>query len=316
MFLDAARSSSATSVPSLPRLGRAIVAAMLSAALVPAARASVPGDFDIVSVNGTTIRQSEVLERLWKRYGSQTLDDMVDELLIRQAAVAKKITASNADIDRRFARLQSQFGSRELLVSQLEQAGTSVAKVREDLSDEIVRERLIVEAKGIKIDDAELKKAFDTNKDKLGKPEAVHLRHILAKTEAEANELVAKVKAGADFQTLAREKSLAASGKAAGGDYGFVSRGMLPPEIDEVAFSLKAGEVKIITGPRCSHILQVVEKRAPQSASFDGVKNDLREMLLAEKMKEASAPFLLELRRKADIKTPIQTRPAAKPNTK
>lgn len=293
-----------------------LAAVLMTAALAPAARAAVPGDFDVVRVNGTAIRQSEVLERLWKRYGSQTLEEMVDELLLRQAAAAKKITAPSAEVDRRFARLQSQFGSPELFVSQLEQAGTSIAKVKEDLAEEIVRERLISESKGIKIDDAELKKAFDANKDKLGKPESVHLRHILAKTEAEANELVAKVKAGADFQALAREKSMAASGKAAGGDYGFVSRGMLPPEIDEVAFALKAGEIKIIPGPRGSHILQVVEKRAAQGASFDAVKDDLREMLLADKLKSASAPFLLELRRKADIKTPGQPRPEARPKTK
>ncbi len=312
MFLDAIRTSSAASVPSLPRLGHAIAAAVLLAAPAAAAGANVPGDFDVVRVNGTAIRQSEVLERLWKRYGSQTLEEMVDELLLRQAAASKKITASSAEVDRRFARLQAQFGSRELLVSQLEQAGTTLSKVREDLADEIVRERLIVDAKGLKVGDEELKKAYDANKDKLGKPEAVHLRHILAKTEADANELVAKVKGGADFQTLAREKSLAASGKAAGGDYGFVSRGMLPPEIDEVAFALKAGEVKVIAGPRGWHILQVVEKRAAQGAAFEEVKDDLREMLLAEKLKDASAPFLLELRRKADIKTPGQPKPAAK----
>ncbi len=280
--------------------------------LAAAAHAAVPGDFDVVRVNGVAIRQSEVIERLWKRYGSQTLEEMVDELLLRQAAASKKITASNADIDRRFARLEAQFGSRELFVSQLEQAGTTVAKVKEDLADEIVRERLIMDAKGIKVGDDDLKKAFDANKDKLGKPEAAHLRHILAKTEAEANELVAKVKAGADFSALAREKSLAASGKAAGGDYGFVSRGMLPPEIDDVAFSLKPGEIKIIAGPRGWHILQVIERRAAQGASFDEVKSDLREMLLADKLKDASSAFVLELRRKADIKTPSRPRTASK----
>ena len=288
---------------------QALIAVVLMSA--PAFGGTVAGDFDVVRVNGVAIRQSEVLERLWKRYGSQTLEEMVDELLMRQAAASKKITASNADIDRRFARLEAQFGSRELLVSQLEQAGTSVAKVKEDLADEIVRERLIMDAKGVKVGDDELKKAFDANKDKLGKSEAVHLRHILAKTEAGANELVAKVKAGADFSALAREKSLAASGKAAGGDYGFVSRGMLPPEIDDVAFSLKPGEIKIIAGPRGWHILQAVEKRAAQGASFDEVKNDLREMLLADKIKDASSAFVLELRRKADIKTP--SRPGTTP---
>lgn len=290
----------------------AIAAALIAALASPALAAAVPGDFDVVRVNGTAIRQSEVLERLWKRYGSQTLEEMIDELLMRQAAAAKKITASPAEVDKRFSRLQAQFGSRELLVSQLEQAGTTIAKVKEDLAEEIVRERLVVDAKGIKVGDDELKKAFDANKDKLGKPEAAHLRHILAKNEAEADELVAKIKGGADFQTLAREKSLAASGKAAGGDYGFVSRGMLPPEIDEVAFSLKAGEVKVVPGPRGQHILQVVEKRAAQAASFDEVKDDLREMLLAEKLKDASQSFILELRRKADIKTPGKPNPKGK----
>ena len=294
-----------------------IAALVLSSALAsPASAAAVPGDFDVVRVNGIAIRQSEVLERLWKRYGTQTVEEMVDELLMRQAAAAKKIKASDAEIDRRFGRLQAQFGSRELLVSQLEQAGTTVAKVKGDLADEIVRERLISEAKDLKVGDDELKKAYEINKEKLAKPEAVHLRHILAKTEAEANELVAKVKAGADFQTLAREKSLAASGKAAGGDYGFVSRGMLPPEIDEVAFSLKSGEIRIIPGPRGWHILQVVERRAPQPAVFSDVKEDLRELLLAEKLKEASTPFLLELRRKADIQTPGQPKQDAKPKAK
>ncbi|MCR4296430.1 MAG: peptidyl-prolyl cis-trans isomerase [Elusimicrobia bacterium] len=290
-----------------------VIAAALIAALPPAARAAaVPGDFDVVRVNGTAIRQSEVLERLWKRHGSQTLEEMIDELLLRQAAAAKKITASSAEIDKRFSRLQAQFGSRELLVSQLEQAGTTVAKVKADLAEEIVRERLVMDAKGIKVGDDELKKAFDANKDKLGKPEAAHLRHILTKTEAEAAEIVAKVKGGADFKTLARDKSLAASGKAVGGDYGFVSRGMLPPEIDEVAFSLKAGEIKIVPGPRGHHILQVVAKRPAAEASFAEVKDDLREMLLADKLKDASQSFILELRRKADIKTPGQPRPAAK----
>lgn len=288
-----------------------LIAVALITVLSPAARAAaVPGDFDVVRVNGTAIRQSEVLERLWKRHGSQTLEEMIDELLMRQAAAAKKITASNAEIEKRFSRLQAQFGSRELLVSQLEQAGTTVAKVKEDLAEEIVRERLVMEAKGVKVGDDELKKAFDANKDKLGRPESAHLRHILTKTEAEANAIVAKVKGGADFKTIARDQSLAASGKAVGGDYGFVSRGMLPPEIDEIAFSLKAGDIKVVPGPRGHHILQVVAKRPAAAASFAGVKDDLREMLLAEKLKDVSQAFILDLRRNADIKTPGQPRPA------
>jgi len=73
----------------------------------------------------------------------------------------------------------------------------------------------VTKAKGLTVTDDELKKAFEENKDKLGSPEAVHLRHILVATEPEANEIVSKIKGGADFKALARDKSLAASGKAA-----------------------------------------------------------------------------------------------------
>lgn len=277
---------------------------LTAAAALPPARAAAPADQEVVRVNGVAIRQSEVMDRLWKRYGPQTLEEMVDELLLRQASQDGKVKADEAEIDRRFARLQAQFGSRELLISQLEQAGTSISKVRADLSDEIVRERLIIKATGVKVSDEDIKKAFDENKDKLGKPEAVHLRHILVKTPAEASEIIAKIKGGADFLALARTKSLAASGKATGGDYGFVSRGMLPPEIDEVAFALKTGEIRMVPGPRGQHILQAVAKRAALPASFTEAKDDLREMLLTEKIKAAAPAYLQELRGKADIKTP------------
>jgi parvulin-like peptidyl-prolyl isomerase len=271
-----------------------------SLALILAARAvaaPVGGDQVLVRVNGVPIRQSEVVERLLKRYGAQAVDEMIDETLLRQAAKSGGIVADDAEVDRRLQKLQEQFGSRELFISQLEQAGSSVAKVKEDLADEIVRERLVVKAKGLSITDAELKKAFDANKDKLASSEAVHLRHILVGTQAEAEDVVAKIKAGADFKALAREKSLAASGKAAGGDYGFVARGMLPAEIDDIAFSMKAGEIRIVPGPRGSHVLQVLERREPKPAVYAEVKNDLRDMLMAEKIKKAAPDYLAELRR-------------------
>jgi foldase protein PrsA len=281
------------------------ISASLALILTAAAAAAAPVGSDqvLVRVNGVPIRQSEVVERLLKRYGAQAVDEMIDETLLRQAAKSSAITADDKEVNRRLTKLQEQFGSRDLFISQLEQAGSSITKVKEDLADEIVRERLVVKAKGLTIGDDELKKAFDENKDKLGSPEAVHLRHILVATDAEAEDVVAKIKAGADFKALAREKSLAASGKAAGGDYGFVGRGMLPAEIDDIAFSMKTGEIRVVPGPRGRHVLQILEKRTAKPAAFAEVKDDLRDMLMAEKIKKAAPDYLAELRRKADIKT-------------
>ena len=267
------------------------------------ALAAAPSDRELVRVNGTPIRESEVVERLLKRYGQQTVDEMIDEILLRQAAAEKTLKSDDAEVDKRFAKLQSQFGSRELFLSQLERAGSSVSKIKEELAEEIVRERLVIGSEGISVTDAEVKKAFDDRKDKLAHPEAIHLRHILVAKEAEGQAIVEQLKSGGDFAQIAREKSLAASGKAVGGDYGFIARGMLPADVDDIAFAMKPGEVKLVTNALGTHVLQVLDKRPSHPATFAEVKDDLRELILSEKIKEAAPKFMQKLRGKADIKT-------------
>ncbi len=274
-----------------------------SLALLLASAASAAGDRELVRVNGTPIRESEVIERLLQRYGQQMVDEMIDDLLLREAALARGIKADDAEVERRVAELQSQFSSRDLFLSQLQQAGSSLSKLKEQLAQEIVRERLVIEAENITVTDAEVRSAFDSRKDKLGRPAAVHLRHILVATQDEAQKLVAQIKAGADFAKLAREKSLAASGKSVGGDYGFVPKGLLPAQIDEVAFAMKPGEIRIVPGDGGWHILQVLQFRPAKPAVFSEVKDSLRETLLAEKVKAAAPKFMASLRAKADIKT-------------
>jgi len=259
-------------------------------------------DREIVRVNGTPIRQSEVFDRLWKQYGPATLDDMVDELLLRQAVESSGIKVPPAEVERRFAQVKEQFQDPKLLEAELANAGTNVDKLKLELRDELAREKLLAQAEKLGVTDAELKKAFDEHKDELGQREAVHLRHILVGTQKDADDVVAAVKGGADFKQLAREKSLAPTGKINGGDYGFVSKGMLPPEIEQVAFSLKPNELKVIPSDKGFHVLQALERRPSQPAQFAKVKDDLRELLLQEKIKAALPDYVKQLRAKADIK--------------
>jgi len=278
------------------------IALLCAAAGLLAVPARAEGDRDVVSVNGTLIRQSEVMDRLWKRYGPATLDEMVDEILLRQAAQARGLKADDAEVDKRLARVKEQFSDPVLFENQLKQSGGSVAKLRADIADQVLMRRLIVSAHKISIPDEELKKAFQDQREKLAAPPAVHLRHILVKAEAEAEEIAKQVKAGSDFKDLARRRSLAPTGKLTGGDYGFVSRGMLPEEIDRIAFAMKTGEVRVVPSPKGFHILQVAAKRPAQPAQYEKAKEDLRDMLLEEKMKSVLPGYLQELRRKADIK--------------
>lgn len=70
-----------------------------------------------------------------------------------------------------------------------------------------------------------------------------HARHILVATEDEANDIVAQLKNGGDFATIAKAKSIDTGSGAKGGDLGFAGRGVMVPSFEEAMFALKVGEI-------------------------------------------------------------------------
>ncbi len=274
---------------------------LCAATVLLAGVARAEEDRGVVSVNGTVIRQSEIVERLWKRYGPATLDDIIDELLLRQAAQAQGLKADRAEVERRLERLRAQFSDPALFENELKQSGRSVAQLKSEISDQVIVRQFLSGALKISISEGDLEKAFRERRDQLAVPPAVRLRHILVKTQADADEVVTRLRDGTDFGALARQRSLAATGRLNGGDYGFVSRGMLPEEIERVAFDMKAGEVRVVPSAKGFHILQVTDQRPSQPARYEAAKDELRDLLLAEKMKSALPAYLRELRRRADI---------------
>ena len=70
----------------------------------------------------------------------------------------------------------------------------------------------------------------------------VRARHILVKTENEANEILDELNHGKTFEEKAKEKSLCPSGKK-GGDLGWFGRGPMVKEFEDLAFSMEKGEV-------------------------------------------------------------------------
>ncbi len=275
-----------------------ILALALSLGLSPA---SAQADRDLVKVNGTPIRQSEVVQRLLERYGNETLEELVDELLVRQEIVAKKIKVSPEEVDKRLDKMRSRFPDEKTFEQQLAQQGTSVDKIKKEVSDGLAMEKLIMSEKHLKVTDAELKKAFEAHRDELGTPEGLHLRHILVETQAEADDIAKQISGGADFTKLAKEKSLDPAGKANGGEDGVVTKAMMPRDIAASAFAMKDGDVKVFSVGGGYSVLQALDRRKAVPASFDKVKDDLRELLLQQKMKQALPLLSQELRKKAEI---------------
>jgi peptidyl-prolyl cis-trans isomerase C len=144
-------------------------------------------------------------------------------------------------------------------------------------------------------------KQFENNKSQYVTPETVHLHHILVQSEKEAKTVLDRLKKGEKFADIAGEVSICPS-KLRGGDLDWLPRGSLVPEIEEVAFSAKSGQ---ITGPVKSqfgyHIVYVEDKKPPQENSFEQVKDYIIEQLKFQQQQEQYEQLAENLRKKMNV---------------
>ena len=174
------------------------------------------------------------------------------------------------------------------------------------IAEEIGHKKLIVNAfladfmKKNPVTDAEKKAEYDKQKAAMGDKE-YSARHILVKTEAEANDLAAQLKKGGDFAKLAKEKSLDPGSKEKGGDLGWFSpAGMVKPFSDAVT-NMKKGEVSAPVQTQFGwHLIKLNDSRAAQVPSYDKVKESLERNLQQRKLEK----LMLGLKEKAKIDVP------------
>lgn len=112
--------------------------------------------------------------------------------------------------------------------------------------------------------------------------EEIHARHILVETKEEADAIEAELKGGADFATIAQEKSIDPGSGANGGDLGFFSKGMMVPEFETAAFALaNPGDVSEPVQSQFGwHIIKLEEKRQSQPPAFEQVASQVQQQVL------------------------------------
>ena len=89
-------------------------------------------------------------------------------------------------------------------------------------------------------------------------PKKVRAAHILVKTEEEASAILFDVKRGANFESIAKEKSSCPSSKK-GGDLGWFGRGQMVKEFEDAAFNLQLGDFVKVKTQFGWHVIKVLE---------------------------------------------------------
>ncbi|MSV30688.1 MAG: hypothetical protein EXQ52_18370, partial [Bryobacterales bacterium] len=127
-------------------------------------------------------------------------------------------------------------------------------------------------AGGVVVSDDDIRKAYESSKDRYRTGERVKIRHILLKTtgkpkeehpkiRARMEDILKKLQGGADFADLAKKNSEDTGSAVKGGDLDWVVKGQMVKNFEQASFSLKVKELsKIVETEYGYHVLQVMEK--------------------------------------------------------
>jgi len=289
-------------------------------------------DRTVAVVNGVSLKERElerIIDELLPRafyhqsvtpekraeLRKKALDELIRRELYYQEAVRIGIKVSKSELKDGLENIKKRFKSKKEYQNALKQAGIT----EDDLKKDIERNLLInkfyqQEVLDIsKVSDNELKEYYEKNKKDFLRPEAVRIRHILIKVEPtstdeekakkkkEAGDILKRARQGEDFAELAYKYS-ADDWRVKGGDLGLIHRGRLLPELEEVAFKLKPGEISdLIETIYGYHIIKMEEKLPPTQLGFDEIKDKLRKELEEKRKKEREENLLKTLKEKARI---------------
>lgn len=185
----------------------------------------------------------------------------------------------------------------------------ALEKLKKDLAMEIWMKK---QFDSIKISDKEAEDFYKKNIEKFKRPETVHARHILVKSEEEAKNIIKELqntpkdKLKDKFIELAKTKSVGPSGKN-GGDLGYFGPKQMVKPFSEAAFKLNVGEFtkEPVRTQFGYHIIYVEDKKPASTIPFADVKEKIKQQLKMKKFQEIVSKKAEELKKSAKIQKNI-----------
>lgn len=179
-------------------------------------------------------------------------------------------------------------------------------------SEEFARRTKLMEARALRnaffeqeilssVTEEQVKARYQVEIGKITPEENVSARHILVKEEDEAKKIIEELQGGADFETLAKERSTGPSGPQ-GGDLGQFGRGQMVPAFEAAAYALEKGTIteEPVRTQFGWHIIQVYDKGSAPLPAFEQVEEQVRNMVVSERFSEK----LSSLRNTYEVKRP------------
>ncbi len=225
----------------------------------------------LATVGGKPITEQEIdamLARMGQR--GQAYNTPEGRAMILEQVIAQQLLLVDANI----SMLEREPAFKE-----------QMRRVREELLIKYSMQKIM---DGVRVNDDEVQKYYDENKDKLVSGKTFDADHILVASKEQAEEILASIKAGTvEFAAAAAEHSTCPSGKD-GGHLGEFSDGQMVPEFQKACEEMEIGTVSEPVQTQFGwHIIKLNARSEGAQMKFEDVKDRLTEALLGEKQEAA-----------------------------
>lgn len=223
----------------------------------------------------------------------QILDKIIMEKIIEKESKDMEIEVSDEEIEEKVEEYIAMTGGEDEFNEFLKGNDLSRDYFVENLRKEIlVNKHKDSFIEGVEVSDKEAKDFFEANKEKL---EVIRASHILLKTEEEAEKVLERIRAGDDFEQLAKDLSVDKASALIGGDLGYFTKGTRIAEFEDIAFDLEQGELSDIVKTEVGyHIIKLVDRKD----EFEELEEEINMVLKENKYKEEK----VRLKEEAKIK--------------
>jgi len=258
-------------------------------------------------------------DRMAAEYKDQQKDllrGLIDQSLMVQRAKDMGISVES-DLVKRLddVRKQNNMNSIEELEKAVEGSGLPWEDYKTQIRNGMLTQEVIRREVGshINIPSEEVKAYYTAHSDEFTRPEEVQLTEIFLSTDGKspeemesvqkkAEDLLARVRKGDDFNEIAKRYSEGSTAKDQGGDLGVFKRGVLSPQLNDVVFKMEKGQITDVIQTKTGfEILKVEAHFVAGLQPLDKVENEVMNKLYMEKMQPSMRTYLGELREESYV---------------
>jgi len=207
-------------------------------------------------------------------------------------------------------RIHERFGDRVTLMKTLQAQGMTFEEFRKDVRDQWIEAQMRRKnvSQEIIISPFKVENYYQTHQDDFKVEDEIQLRMIVlnkstsadTNTLALADEILAKIRAGATFQEMAAVYSQGSRQKE-GGDW--YDRSALRKELSDAAFALKPGQISdVVDTPESDYILLVDQIHPAHVKPLGDIRDDIEKTLRTQEQTRIEKQWIDQLKRKAFIR--------------